>query len=97
MEKKIYRCFLDRHYIAVVFFDIESDTATHARRDAIKAANSVFPDVRAIAVDNGWIPDEPLEIANLGSSAAPFEVKLVLETKDSKVYVDVDSPLKELV
>lgn len=85
---KTYRCFLSRSFIAVSYFDIESDSEKHARADARKAANKIFPDVRAVATDNGWIPDEPVDIPFLGSSSAPFEVKEVLKTKNSVVYID---------
>jgi hypothetical protein len=93
---KTYRCFLSRNFIAVNFFDIESDSAKHAQADACKAANKLFPDVRNIATDNGWIPDEAIDIPFIGSSAAPFEVKEVLKTKNSTVYIDVYQLKKSL-
>ena len=87
----LYRCFVTRHYIAVRFFDIESTGAKQAARDAEKAAKVLFPDVRAKAVDNGWIRDKDSEttIPYLGYSAAPFKTKEVFKTKKSTLYMDV--------
>ena len=85
-----YRVFVTRHYIAVTFFDIESDSKKHAKQDARKAAQELFPDSRSMAADNGWIPDDAVDIPALGSSFAPFDVEKVFKTKNSVVYIDKD-------
>ena len=84
-----YRVFLDRHYIDVIWFDIESDTPKHAEADALKAAKKIIPNSRARATDNGWIPDNAVEIPFLDSSSVPSDGKIeeVLKTKNSKVYI----------
>lgn len=81
-----YRVFVDRHYVAVEFYDIEAPTAEMAEKAAKKAVNKLIPDARAMAVDNRWSVDSAVEIPNLGYSSAPFEVEQVFKHKDCIVY-----------
>lgn len=64
---KTFRVFVTRHYIAVERFDIKETTVRRARTKAKKAAYKVRPNPRAEATDNGWIPDDGIEIPRVGS------------------------------
>lgn len=83
---KTYRVFLARHYIAVDWYDIEATSPKVARKAAKKAARKHMSDARREAVDNGWIPEEPVEIEYPGFSAHPFQVIEVFRDKDTIVY-----------
>ena len=84
----IYRVHVVRHYIDVCFFDVETDKPGKAKTLAREAANKLRPDSRAVATDNGWIPEEPVTLGRLGYASTPFETKLYLENKQGKVYID---------
>jgi len=63
---KTYRVFVTRHFIKATFYDIEADSIRKARTIAKKAAYALEKNVRESATDNGWIPDEGIEIASIG-------------------------------
>lgn len=56
-KKKFRRVFVERHYIAVEWYDILSVSDKDARTKAVNAANKIVPDPRQAANDNGWIAD----------------------------------------
>ncbi len=85
---KTYRVFVTRHYIDTCFFDVESESPAKAKLAAGKAANILRPDSRPKATDNGWIPDEPSEIAHTGYAATPFPVREYLKANNSTVWID---------
>ena len=83
---KTYRVFLNRHYIAIEFYDIKAKDKNTAKRIAEKGARKLLPNVRNIATDNGWIADEPVKIKYLGYSSTPFKVTEVFRYKDTILY-----------
>jgi len=85
-----YRVFLSRHYISVEFFDVEADSQAKADRAAEVAARHLYPDMRAVAVDNGWhAEDRATEIPHLGYSSVPFKPELVYRTTAANIYQDL--------
>jgi len=86
MLRRTYRVFTTRTYTAVKFFDILADSPAAARRLAKRAAKRLYPDMRAVATDNGWISDDEVEIAHLGAANTPFKVTPVLTDKHGTVY-----------
>lgn len=66
-EKKVFRCFVTRHYIEAKCLDVIAMSARQAQREAEKAAYKAFPDVRATATDNGWHSDDATVIPYVGS------------------------------
>lgn len=87
--KKTYRVFVTRHYISVEFFDVEADSPARAERAAEAAARHLYPDMRAVANDNGWHADQAGEIPNLGHAATPFKPELVYRTSVANLYQDL--------
>lgn len=67
--EKNYRVFVNRHYIAVEWFDIKAKSTIQAIRKAESTARKLYKDVREIAVDNDWQAEEPVEIDEIGSHA----------------------------
>jgi hypothetical protein len=89
----IYRVFVERHYIDVVWFDVESDSKRHAESDAQKTATLLIPDSRSRAVDNHWHSDTALEIPYVGSAQGTTpettpNFELAFETKRSKMFMN---------
>ena len=82
----VFRFFVSRNFISVRWFDIESDSLKHARSIARKAARKVYPDTRAEATDNGWIPDEGHEVERIGSPHPLASMKPIFADKISTVY-----------
>lgn len=66
-EDKVFRVFLTRHYIASQWVDVKAGTALKAQNKARNAMYQHQPDARSVAVDNGWIPEEPVEVTRPGS------------------------------
>jgi len=86
---KTYRVFLSRHYISVEFFDVEADSQAKAERAAEVAARHLYPEMRAVAADNGWHADKATEILHLGYSSVPFKPELVYRTTAANLYQDL--------
>jgi hypothetical protein len=68
-KEHIYRVFVERHYIAVEWFDVRTSTYGKAMRKATAAANKL-PDPRLTATDNGWISEMPVQVPTIGSHSA---------------------------
>jgi hypothetical protein len=62
-----YRVFVQRHYIAVEFFEVKAKSPGRARSLAERAAKKLRPDPRLKATDNGWIADDPIKIKRPGA------------------------------
>ena len=65
-QKKVFRVFVERHYIAVTYVEVTATTASKAEAKARKVVRKLQPDVRATATDNGWQAEPAIEIAHVG-------------------------------
>ena len=86
---KKYRVFVTRHFIDVCYFDIEAPTQRKAVNAARKSANALRDreQSRKVATDNTWIPDDGIEIENIGyPKPKSYKMKQFLKTKDCIVY-----------
>ena len=81
-----YRVFVTRHFIAVQFYDVEAENEKDARKVARKAAETLEPDVRDEAADNGWRADDPTEISHIGSAVSDMDMIHVFEDKKGHAW-----------
>ncbi len=82
----LYRVFLSRNFIDVMWLDVKADSMLKAKNKAQAAANKLRPAAqsRAKATDNGWIPDEPITVERAGSYASGTHS---MEEVDSGVFL----------
>ncbi len=89
-REQVYRVFVTRNYIECTYMDVFASSKKKAASMARQAAETVFPDVREIAVDNRWQADDPIIVLSPGArgliSASPGEM---LELY-SGVFIPVD-------
>jgi hypothetical protein len=76
-----YRVFLTRHFIDVMWLDINEDSPLKARNKAEKLANQLRgrEASRAVATDNNWHADEPVKVARPGSYASGTHAMVELD------------------
>lgn len=73
--EKAYRVCCTRYYIAVQMVDVKARTPEGAASKATRAAQKVDPNPRAVATDNHWQADEPLEVPSVGhGSGRPYRM-----------------------
>lgn len=88
-----YRVFVTRHFIDVCHFDIEAPTVKKAVGAAKKAAYVLRGAElsAAVATDNGWIPDDGIEIDEIGyPNPEVYQMRLFQEDRKKGVKVWVD-------
>ncbi len=88
LNPAVYRVFLSRHFIDVLWLDIKADSALKAKNKAEKMARALRnrDQSRAVATDNGWIADEPVIVAQPGSHGGG--VHEMEELGDTGVFID---------
>ena len=84
----VYRVFVTRHYIDVIFFDIVTTDEKKARSLAKQAAKKFVPDSRLVATDNNWHSDEPTKIERVGFSSASMSMKPIMNNKKGEVFLN---------
>lgn len=84
-----YRVFVERHYIAVCYFDVEAETEKKAKHIAERSAYKLYEDPRSTATDNGWhVEEETVELPFIGYDAIPFQTELFHQIGKSKAYIE---------
>ena len=87
MEKKTYRVFVTRHYIAVGWVDIKAVSPKGVKRKAEELFRKLKPDARAETADSGWVSGAPVVVEGPGAfQGGTREMKEI----DSDAFIPVD-------